>query len=257
MKIFKLTGKESVMSLHLEHPIHLDGEYKLALTGFYSDNNIANLKQEAKIYFHYPQVNGKVTTIIVHALTLEKKFWTLETLTNKCRNFLQGLLDTQAVTNIDPNNFSMIKSGDRVAINSPLGFYLDSSVCKLLGFELSIKPSSEVSSYYTANINHTGTKLPNLRAVDVIEIHCNLVEHSFVNHDTHWHKHDETEILYHFFPNVPHGYKISEMPNEFHYIPLRNITAIREIKIMIKDQDNQLLVNEGVNNIVYLNLVKV
>lgn len=32
MKIFELTGTESVMSLHLEHPIHLNGEYKIALT---------------------------------------------------------------------------------------------------------------------------------------------------------------------------------------------------------------------------------
>ena len=97
-----------------------------------------------------------------------------------------------------------------------------------------------------------------MRPFYVIEVHCNLVEHSFVNHDTHWHKHDETEILYHFFPNVLHGYKISETPEEKFYVPLKKgLNTIREIKVSIKDQDNQLLVNDGVNNIVYLSLIRV
>lgn len=39
------------------------------------------------------------------------------------------------------------------------------------------------------------------------------------------------------------------MPNAFHYITLRKITMIREIRVMIEDQNNQLLVNEDVNNI--------
>lgn len=254
MKIFKLTGKESVMTLNLEHPINLEGEYKLALTGFYSDNNIANLKRESKIYFHYPLVNRQMK---IFTLTLKTAFWTLEELQSKCRNYLQELLDLKDITGIDPNSFKLTKSGDNVVISSPVAFILDAAVCELLGFPLNTKSISEGSEFQDASVNHVGTTIPKLRAVDVIEIHCNLVEHSFVNHDTHWHKHDETEILYHFFPNVPHGYKISEMPNEFHYIPLRNITAIREIKITIKDQDNQLLVNNDVNNIMYLNLVKV
>lgn len=253
MKIFKLTGNESVMSLNLEHPIHLQGEYKLALTGFYSDNNIANLKQDSKIYFHYPQTNKQIK---IFTLTLKRGFWTLEELQSKCRNYLQELLDLKDITGIDPNSLKLTKSGDNVVISSPIAFILDAAVCKLLGFSLA-KSLPEVGDFQTANVNHVGSTIPKLRAVDVIEIHCNLVEHSFVNHDTHWHKHDETEILYHFFPNVPHGYKISEMPNEFHYIPLRNITSIREIKVMIKDQDNQLLVNEDVNNILYLSLIKV
>lgn len=258
MKIFKLTGTESVMSLHLEHPIHLDGEYKIALTGFYSDNNIANLKNDAKIDFHYPQMNGlAVTNNTVYTFTVEKKHWNLKQLESKFRMFLQGLLNTQSITGIDPNSLTLNKSGDRIVISSPLAFTLDSSLCTLLGFELNSKAFSQVSMVHTAQVEHKGTKIPKLRAFDVIEIHCNLVERSFTNHNVHWHKHDETEILYHFFPNVPHGYKISETPPEKHYVPLRPVRNIQEIKITLKYQDDQLLVNEGVNNIVYLSLIKV
>lgn len=256
MKIFKLTGTESVMSLHLEHPIHLNGEYKLALTGFYTDNNIANLKRDANIYFHYPQINGKVTNNIVHTFTVEKKHWTLKQLESKFRMFLQGLLDAQSITGIDPNSLTINKSGDRIVISSPLAFTLDSLLCTLLGFDLNKKSLSLVSEVHAAKVEHRGTNIPKLRAFDVIEVHCNLVERSFTNHDVHWHKHDETEILYHFFPNVPHGYKVSETPPEKHYVPLRPIRTIQEIKITLKYQDDQLLVNEGVNNIVYLSLIK-
>lgn len=59
MKLFKLVGQESVMNLHLNNPIHLDedAEYKLALTGFYSDNFIANLKEDSKVYFFITNTN--------------------------------------------------------------------------------------------------------------------------------------------------------------------------------------------------------
>lgn len=161
-------------------------------------------------------------------------------------------------TDVDPKKFMINKKGNILSITSPYRFYLDPAICELLGLEPCKSHNGDINFYHKANETVIGNRFPKLRAVDVIEIHCNLAEHSFVNHDTHWHKHDETEILYHFFPNVPHGYKISEVPQDKLYVPLKSgLTTVREIKIMIKDQDNQLIVNDGVVNIVYLSLIKV
>lgn len=252
MKIFKLVGKESVLNLHLENPIHLDEntEYKLALTGFYSDNNIPNLRENAFVYLCYgANVDGKPTECI-HTFTLEKGYWTIDKIQNKIRLFIQEMLNTLEIIALDPNSCVIDKHQDRVRIKSPVGFYFDPAISDLLGFDRG-------TTQFKPNVYHSGSKIPKLRTVDVIEIHCNLVEHSYVNHETQWHKHDETEILYHFFHNCPNQYKISEVPQEKFYVPLRRGTRkISEIKITIKDQDNQLLVNDGVNNIVYLSLIK-
>ncbi|KAG8302457.1 hypothetical protein J6590_033053, partial [Homalodisca vitripennis] len=151
----------------------------------------------------------------------------------------------------------IFKDGDKISINSPIKFYLDKTVSDLLGFEKSDATNlQKESSYFNSNENVIASNPPNLRAVDVIEIHCNIVNNSLVNHDVHSHKHLETAILYSFSPNVPHGYKISQSPQEKHYIPLRSgLRKIQQITITLVDQNNQLLQNNHVNNIVYLDLI--
>ncbi|KAG8279406.1 hypothetical protein J6590_106264 [Homalodisca vitripennis] len=127
----------------------------------------------------------------------------------------------------------------------------------ILGFEKSDATNlRKESSYFNSNENVIASNPPNLKAVDVIEIHCNIVNNSLVNHDVHSHKHLETAILYTSSPNVPHGYKISQSPQEKHYIPLRSgLRKIQQITITLVDQNNQLLQNSNVNNIVYLDLI--
>lgn len=68
-----------------------------------------------------------------------------------------------------------------------------------------------------------GVTAPKLRDVNVIEVHCNLVDHSLVQHDIQEHKHDETELPYQYFANVSHGYKISKEPQKKLCTPLRKV----------------------------------
>lgn len=251
MPLFKLTGKESVLTLHLEHPLHLEenSNYKLALVGFYSENNIFNLRKDGNVFFW-----DKDVYFIPTPLTFVAGHWTVETLQKRAREFI-----TARKLNVNANSFKIERSGDRIVIHSPLKFYLDPAICLLLGFKPQIKSTQDIakdeSSFYESDQTITAQNPPNLRAVDVIEIHCDIVQNSCVKHDVHEHKHDETAILYTFFPNVPHGYKISETPNERHYIPIKNgLHKIQNITITIMDQDYQLIQNDGVKNIAYLDL---
>ncbi|KAG8241209.1 hypothetical protein J6590_091844 [Homalodisca vitripennis] len=235
MPLLKLTGTESVLTLHLEHPIHLDPnvEYYTALVGFYSENDIYNLLQHAKVYFweiHF----------IPKPLILQCGYWTIEKLEKSFRDYIKSLN-----LSINSDDFKIFKDGDKISINSPIKFYLDKTVSDLLGFEKSDATNlQKESSYFNSNENVIASNPPNLRAVDVIEIHCNIVNNSLVNHDVHSHKHLETAILYSFSPNVPHGYKISQSPQEKHYIPLRSgLRKIQQITITLVDQNNQLLQN--------------
>jgi hypothetical protein len=238
MPLLKVTGQQSVLTLHLEHPLHLnDGDdYKLALVGFYSENNIQNLRQEATIYF---SSNG------VHALTFTSGYWTLKSIQERAREYLK-----QNLPSVDETQFILEKVNGRVSIQSPIKFYLDESVSKLLGF---VPISQDMATAYREAGTVIAENPPNIRTVDVIEVHCDIVDNSYVNSDVH--KHAETSILYHFFPSVPQGFKISEKPQYPHYVPMKKgLRRIQQIRLMLTDQDNRILQNEDVSNIVYLDL---
>lgn len=86
--MLKLVGQGSVITIHLEHPIHLTddgggvGKYQLALYGLYSENNIANLRSDGRVYFWNSRPN---------ALLLEIGHWTADALQAKCRKFIKIL----------------------------------------------------------------------------------------------------------------------------------------------------------------------
>lgn len=251
MPLLKLRGKSSCITLHLEHPLHLEEnvKHRLALVAFYSDNNIPNVRDEANIYFWDEDIY-----CIPTPLTFTRGYWTIEAMEAKAKTFIASLK-----LNVDANKFKLNKNGDFLSIYSPLKFYMDSVACKVFGFEVpSIeKQNKSVStSYYDENKLISGANPPKLRAVDAIEIHCTIVQNSIVNHDTHFHKHAETELLYTFFPQVPRGYKISEQPRDRLYVDLKpGLRTIQNITLNILDQDNNPIFNDNVDNLVYLDMV--
>lgn len=226
MPIFKLSGNTSMLNIHLEHPIHLDEgvQYKVALVGFYSENNIYNLSRDSEILFENAE-----------PLPVARGYWTLDTLQKHISK----------VT----SKFEIKKENNRVVIRSSVKFHMDNTIRALLGFD----PVTGV----TFHDNYKADNAPNLRSVDVIEIHCDIVNTSFTNHATHYHKHDETSLLYQFYPTVQHGYKISEVPRCLHYVPLKaGLGKIQYINIGLLDQSGMLLQNPDSNNIVYIDIVR-
>ena len=61
MKLFKITGNTSKLELRLEHPIYLDGQYKIGLSGFYSDNFIPNIPKDYKYVYGFSSIYGKIS----------------------------------------------------------------------------------------------------------------------------------------------------------------------------------------------------
>lgn len=250
--LLKLSGDSSVLRLSLEHPIHLDPkhQYCLALLGFYSENNICNLRSNDYVYFWDTKDNKITEEQYAKANLLESGFHTLDNIQNYFREFLRGLS-----TKVDVNLLKIEQAESHVCIYSPLDFYLGSQLSELLGFEQPWKSPLDRKSYFKSGVIVTATNLPNLRAVDAIEIHCDIVEPSLTNQHEHPFKHAETPILYQFFPNVPRKYKISESPQQRLYVPVRKgTTKIQHLTLYITDHRGRLLENRNVNNIVYLDL---
>lgn len=232
MKLFKVTGYSSKFELRLEHPIHLDGDYCIGLGGFYSDNFVTNINQDV------PNCISVTNEDVTSYHGFDKGFYTFDQIKQHFIEF----------TNDD--TFEMKTILNKIQIKSPIKIFMTAIILDLLGFD-------ESQATLEPNKVYIGTKIPKLRPFDVIEIHCNLVEPSFENHDEHSHLHKESEILYSFFPNVEYGSKISDKPNEIDYLPIKNINKIQTIIISIQDGEGNLLNNENTKTIVYLRLKKV
>ncbi|KAG8287483.1 hypothetical protein J6590_091492 [Homalodisca vitripennis] len=131
-----------------------------------------------------------------HVITLETGYWTMESLQQKFGTYLK-----------------ITKNNDRVTLRSPYKLSMDSNLCTVLGFK--------ADHIGQAGETVTATNPPSLRPMEIVEVHCDIVENSYVSHDVHQHRHHETAVLYQFYPGVPHGYKISERLQYPHYVPVR------------------------------------
>lgn len=248
MVLLKITGHSSELTLRLEQPLRLSAGAKLALDGIYTDNNIANLVNDSKIYFWGMQPTADDETLVV-----KKGYWTLKSLEAECRRFFKSSSFV-----VDANQFIMTKVDGKVSITSPVRFYFDPTLSKLLGFAYLQGFTRTVENYfYEANVPVAAKYKSSLRPVDVIEVHCNLVVPSFSKHDEYAHRHVETGLIYQFSPDVPHGNKISEKPSERLYVPLReNIRYINHITVSITDQSSQPLLNKNSAYTIYLDLLE-
>lgn len=251
MPLLKLTGTSSVLNLSLEHPIHIEeGEsYRMALIGFYCDNYMYNLPVVDYIYF-WDSTSPQPTDVhLMKRFILDPDYYTLEDLQTYIRQFLKRL-DTK----VEAENFRIFMFGVHVCIHSPLKFYLGPEVSKLLGYSPP-KESPTLSSFYNSSTMIVASGTPNLRPANIIEVHCNLLENSYHNHEEHAHRHDEGALMYMFYPNTSFGHMISEKPEERHYIPLKQgLRKIQHITVTITDQNVRHLQNNFVSYTVYLDL---
>lgn len=243
MKLFKISGNSSKLELRLEHPIHLEGNYSLGLSGFYSDNYILNFTENAPYCISFTHNN------LTKYYGFNKGFYTFDEIEKYFKKFLLEFKQSDKSLTFNENELEFKKVLNKIQIKSPVKMLLKAIVLDLLGFD-------ELQANIEPNKIYLGNKIPKFRPFDVIEIHCNIIESSLENNKENSHLHRESEILYSFFPNVAFGSKISEKPNEIDYIPLKKLNKIQTIIISIQDNEGNLLNTENSKNIVYLRLKK-
>lgn len=260
MPLYKLCGQGPRLAIHLENPVYIeDGEnWSVALVGFFTDNYYNNLKVADKVYFIDSNEKQNIEDDAIKSKSFEPGFYTLETLQSELRSFIATFN-----TKVNVDEFKMMKFGNHVAISSPLRFYLGPNISQLLGFVKTNQssPPNNTSTFFAPENLNVGTLLPNMRPMEVIELHCNLVENSCVTHEETAcsHKHLETEILYTFFPTAPNGFKISQVPSHRHYVPIKpSLKKIQYISVTVMDGNQRLLeANNAVDSIVYLHIAPI
>ncbi|CAH1106673.1 unnamed protein product [Psylliodes chrysocephalus] len=108
--------------------------------------------------------------------------------------------------------------------NKTIHFEKPKSIASLLGFE-----KKKLSAFQT----HESKYPININKVNSICIDCNIVRNSYNNNKS-------VHTVHMFFPRVPPGYKIIQVPTNVIYLPI-NTKYIDEIVIKIVDQDGNLI----------------
>jgi hypothetical protein len=81
--------------------------------------------------------------------------------------------------------------------------------------------------------DHEGSSLVKILPVNSIFVNCDVVTGSYINTS-------QKPILYSFFPNVPPGYKVVEMPGTPIYLPVTQ-TCIESMRLWLTDQERKPL----------------
>jgi len=217
MYTITLNGNSSNLSCDFFPPIEVSKDAKMSLLSLQTNNSIPNINDKCnKIGIVH---KDSIQNIVKDVFTLPTGSYEL----NELETVIKQILSDKEITfELKANNNTLkceMKCSDIV------DFSIDNSIGPLLGFTTDKK--------YEANMKHQSDSLVNMSKINCIYIESNMVVGSFNNGI-------QCHILHEFYPNVPPGYKIIEIPKHLVSYSL-NCTTINQISLTLKDQDGQLI----------------
>jgi len=216
MYTITLTGNSSELSCDFFPPIEVSENAKIGLLGFHTNNSIPNIREGCnKIGFIY---TNKENLLISDIYTIPTGSYELKEIETVIKHLLSDSKDTFQLK----ANTNTLKC--EMSCNMVIDLSMPHSIGVLLGFK---------NKSYDPNVTHESDTLVNVTKTNCIYIDSNLVRGSFVNGK-------QCHTIHEFYPNVPQGYKIIEVPSHLVFYPL-NSTSITRASIILKNQDNELI----------------
>jgi len=213
MYTITLTGNSSELSCDFFPPIEVSKNAKICLLGFQTNNSIPNVNEKCNnICFIYNKNSD------CDSYTLPTGSYELNEIEAAIKRVLHNT-DTLFELKADNNTLKC-----SMFCSETVDFSKTNSIGQLLGFK---------NNKYGANVNHESDTLVNITKTNCIYIESNLVMGSFVNGK-------QCHTIHEFYPNVPPGYKIIEVPSHLVFYPL-NSTSITHASIVLKNQVNELI----------------
>ena len=207
---FTFSTKGSILETQYFPPIELspDKNYAIGLVEFLTFNSIPNI-DVGHNKFH---VGDKELTIPTGSYEVED-----------IENYLQlALKNTGIKISIKPNNNTL---RSEIYCNRDIDFQSDNSIGRLLGFTKRILPAKEV--------HHVSDIPVSILKVNVLRIECSITSGAYINGQ-------QVHTIHEFFPTVPPGYKIVEVPSHVIYLPVA-VRTIDHIQLRIVDQNGELV----------------
>lgn len=221
-KLFKFSGKSSILSWNLEEPLELDEnvDYGIGLINLETYHSFPNIieGENNKLYIDNDEISFPTGTYELSDIN----------------EYIQKHLDSQDVFEVYPN-YNTLKC--HLKSNREVDFSKKGTFASLLGFE---------EKKLLANEMHTSENSVNIMKTNAICVDCNIATGSYDNGKS-------GHLIYSFFPLVPVGAKIVETPQNIIYLPI-SVRTIRNISLKIVDQDGELVNLRGETVTVTLHL---
>ena len=166
--------------------------------------------QDIERYIQQSLVTGNFSSVIVSNNKIE-----LEKFVEK------NLNENSTVINIKTNNNTL---RSEIKCNQKVNFKPDDSIGQLIGFK---------QRFLEANKIHVSDLPVSILRVNTLRVECSITTGAYINnHKVH--------TIHEFFPTVPPGYKIVEVPAHVIYLPIA-VKAIHNLQLRIVDQDGDLV----------------
>lgn len=204
-----LSNTSSILEAQYFPPIELSPKhnYVLGLVDFLTFNSIPNIDDGCNKFY----VNDQVITLPTGSYEIED-----------IESYLQEVLASQKISiTIKPNNNtlrSVIKCSHKI------DFRPKDSIGRLLGFTQRILESG---------VTHNSDLPVSILKVNALRIECNITSGAYINDR-------KVHTIHEFFPAVPPGYKIIEIPSQIIYLPIVG-RCIDYIQLRVVDQDGHLV----------------
>ena len=204
-----LSDSSSVLETHYFPPIELDPEkmYVLGLIELLTFNSIPNVD--------YGQNKFYVGEEVIEIPTGSYEIRDIE-------SFLQKTLESKEIKiSIVPNNNTL---RSEISCSAQIDFQPYDSIGRLLGF------TQRLLEPY---ISHISDMPVSILQISALRVECNISSGAYINQN-------KVHTIHEFFPAVPPGFKIIEIPKQIIYLPV-NVKIIDHLQLRIVDQNGNLV----------------
>lgn len=204
-----LSGPSSSLETYYFPPIELDSDrmYVLGLVELLTFNSIPNIDLNCNKFY----VGKEVVELPTGSYEIED-----------IERTLQEILNSKDIKlSIKPNNNTLRSS---ITCSHEIDFRPDDSIARILGF------TPRLLEPY---INHSSDLPVAILKVNALRVECNITSGAYINQK-------QVHTIHEFFPAVPPGYKIIEVPKQIIYLPV-SVKIIDHLQLRIVDQNGDLV----------------
>lgn len=208
-----LSGNSSILESYYFPPIELspNKKYFLGLIEFLSFNSIPNIDNSC----NQLKIDNQLIKLPVGSYEI-----------SDIDKYIQQILKGTKITFSLTANNNTLKSV--INCNKEVDFNVKKSLASVLGFSKKILPPDQ---------SHTSSSRVKILKFNVLRVECNITTGAYINSE-------KVHTIHEFFPTVPPGYKIVELPSKVIYQPV-TVSSINHIQLKIIDEHGNLINFQG------------